>query len=468
MKKILVSLLALIFLITLSSYINKRKIKKIKNIYKKNCGGCHGEKLETFINRTWKYGKEKSDIIKLISSGVDDFGMPSYKNALTEKEIKNIARLIASTASKINVQDSLITKVKDIYTFDSVKIKLEPIISEMESPWGFAQLPNGSYLITDRVGNLFLIDQNKTKTIIKNTPKVLAKGQGGLLDIVLHPQYEQNGWIYLSYSKYKTIIENDKEITYTSTAIVRGKIINNEFTNMQEIFEANPYTTTKHHFGSRIIFDNKGHIYISVGERGKHFEFPQKIDNDNGKIHRLNDDGTIPTDNPFYKDTSSKKSIFSYGHRNPQGLFFNTLTNQIWETEHGPKGGDEINILKAGANYGWPVISFGINYDGTSITELTQKDSMEQPIFQWTPSIAPSSMTFVSSDKYPFWKGSLLVGSLSFKYLEQCIINENKVVKTNKLFENIGRVRNITMGSDGFLYIAIEKPGIVYKLVPIQ
>lgn len=340
---------------------------------------------------------------------------------------------------------------------------MDTVVTGLQSPWGFIQLPDGNYLISDKIGVLYLVDHNKKKTIIKNIPKVIAEGQGGLLDVKLHPDFTNNDWLYLSYSKSKEIKGN----ILSTTAIVRGKINSNyEFSEIEELFEANPYTETTHHYGSRICFDKNGYLYFTVGERGKENEFPQNIENDNGKIHRLHDDGRIPKDNPFINVPNNKGSIFSYGHRNPQGLVLNEVTGEIWEHEHGPRGGDEINIINKGSNYGWPIITYGINYDGKPISNYSKKEGMEQPLLYWTPSIAPSGMTFVCGDKYPKWKGDLMIGSLRFNYLNRCIIKNNKIIEQEKLLPNIGRIRNVVMGIDGYLYICVENPGSVYKLLP--
>jgi glucose/arabinose dehydrogenase len=388
--------------------------------------------------------------------------MPGFKEVISKKNISKLADFIIEGLE--NPEDIQVeTKpISNIYTSNGVTVKLDTIATGLNVPWGFAQLPNGNYLISDRDGKLYLVDKNKNKTIIKNTPKALSEGQGGLLDIELHPNYTSNGWVYLSYSKFK----KEKEETLTTTAIVRGKIVDSIFTEQKEIFEALPYTTTKHHYGSKIVFDNNGFLFFTVGERGKKDDFPQSIENDNGKIHRLKDDGTIPEDNPFFTKENSKKSIYSYGHRNPQGIIINKNTGVIWEHEHGPRGGDEINIIKKGANYGWPIISYGINYDGKPITSLRAKDGMEQPEVYWIPSIAPSGMCFVTSDKYPNWKGDLMVGSLRFNFLNRCIIKDNKIIDQEKVLKNIGRIRNVEMGTDGYIYVSIERPGTVFKLIP--
>ncbi|MFZ1558747.1 MAG: PQQ-dependent sugar dehydrogenase, partial [Saprospiraceae bacterium] len=233
----------------------------------------------------------------------------------------------------------------------------------------------------------------------------------------------------------------------------------------QILYKGTPNTTKPYHFGSRIVFDNDGFVYFGIGDRGEHFVNPQDITKDGGKIYRLKDDGTIPSDNPFVNEIGAKTAIYSYGHRNPQGMTKHPVTGQIWENEHGPQGGDEINIVRKGKNYGWPVICYGINYDNTILTDKTEMPGMEQPLYYYVPSIAPSGMAFVYSDKYPDWKGNLLIGSLKFQYLERLVITDDKVTYREKIMPDLGRVRNVKIGNDGYIYVAIEGKGI-YKIVP--
>jgi aldose sugar dehydrogenase len=434
----------------------------ITQTYGQYCASCHGEKMEAFVDRKWKHGKSKRKLISSIYWGNENGGMPSFKDAIVKNDINRMAEMLLEYIKNVDQYKVSTRPTVNLFKSEGITITLDTIASGLVSPWGFAQLPDGNYLISDREGELYLVDKNKTKTIIKNTPKVLAEGQGGLMDIELHPNYATNGWVYLSYSKFKK--EEDKELA--TTAIVRGKIVNNEFTESQEIFEAQPYTETRHHYGGKMVFDKNGYLYFSVGERGKEKDFPQSTENDNGKIHRLNDDGTLPKDNPFVNDGKSKGSIYSYGHRNPQGLALNYLTGEIWEHEHGPRGGDEVNIIRKAANYGWPIISYGINYDGKPITDISKKDGMEQPELYWVPSIAPSGMAFVNSDKYPGWKGDIMVGSLRYQYLNRCIVKDNKIIGQERILLNIGRLRNVEMGNDGYIYVSVEKPGLVYRLMP--
>lgn len=346
----------------------------------------------------------------------------------------------------------------------ATKAKVEPfskvlLFDEMQIPWGFTFLPDGAILATEKSGELYLL-KNNSKTLITNTPKVYKRGQGGLLDVVLHPHYKDNGWIYFSYAS------SEGNAKGGHTALMRAKLKNNTLESKELLYKASPNTTKGQHFGSRIAFDNDGYLYLSIGERGARDENPQDIKRDGGKIYRFNDDGSIPKDNPFYNQEGAKKAIYSYGHRNPQGLILHPKTGEIWNHEHGPRGGDEINIVKAGANYGWPVITYGINYSGTEITDKTEQDGMEQPIHYWVPSIAPSGMAFITTDNYGAeWNGSLLVGSLAFQYLERLEMNGTEVVKREKLMENLGRVRDVREGPDGLIYVAIEGKGI-YKLEP--
>ncbi len=335
----------------------------------------------------------------------------------------------------------------------------ELLIDESSIFWGMTFLPDGALLATKKSGELVHFKDGQV-TAIKNLPKVYSRGQGGLLDIELHPNYTSNGWLYLSYAS------SEGEGKGGHTALMRAKLKGNVLVENELLYKAGPNTTKGQHFGSRIAFDNDGYLYLSIGERGERDVNPQDISRDGGKIYRFNADGSIPKDNPFFETTSAKAAIFSYGHRNPQGLVKNPKTGEIWNHEHGPKGGDEINIIKSGKNYGWPLITYGVNYSGTSITDKTEMKGMEQPIHYWLPSIAPSGMTFITTDRYGSdWNGSLLVGSLKFQYLERLKLNENKVIKREKILADLGRIRDVEEGPEGIIYVSVEGKGI-YKLNP--
>lgn len=339
--------------------------------------------------------------------------------------------------------------------------KLEPINTEIAIPWGIAQLPNRGLLVTDRQGELYLLPTKGKSVKVSGLPHIVAKRQGGLLDVVLHPNYAQNGWIYLSYSSGK----NDK----LNTELIRAKLqqTGSEYRliDIEPLYTADKYKSGGVHFGSRIAFDKQGYLYFSIGDRGMRDVNPQDISRDSGKIYRLHDDGRVPEDNPFVDTKNAKTAIYSFGHRNPQGLALNPFTQAIWAHEHGPKGGDELNIIRKGKNYGWPVISYGVNYSGSSFTDLTEKEGMEQPITYWVPSIAPSGMTFVTSERYPDLYGHLLIGSLKFAKLIVAHLEGDKVSKQENVMDNLGRVRSVFQGQDDYIYIGIDGRG-VFRLMP--
>lgn len=349
--------------------------------------------------------------------------------------------------------------VNQVTTISDVPFTAELLVDEIPIPWGIAFLPDGGMLVTEIAGELIHFKDGK-KSKVSNVPEVYKRGQGGLLDVAVHPDYSNNGWIYISYASS----EGEEKGGYT--ALIRAKIKDNSLIDNQLLYKGSPNTTKGQHFGSRIEFDNDGYLYLSIGDRGNRDENPQDITRDGGKIYRFHDDGKIPSDNPFVGTDGARTAIYSYGHRNPQGLAKNPTTGEIWDNEHGPKGGDEVNVIKAGSNYGWPVITYGVNYSGTPITDKTEMDSMEQPFHYWVPSIAPSGMAFISTDNYGSdWNGALLVGSLKFQYLELLLIDDNKVTDRLQLLKDIGRLRDVVEGPDGHIYVAVEGKGI-YKLVP--
>jgi len=340
----------------------------------------------------------------------------------------------------------------------SITYTVVDVVTELNIPWGMAFLPGGGILIAEKAGELIYFNEG-VKTNVEGLPEIYVRGQGGFMDLELHPNYEDNGWIYFTFAS------SEGEGDGGFTAIMRAKLDGASLVQKELLYKGGPNTKKGQHFGLRIEFDNDGYLYFSIGDRGNRDENPQDITRDGGKIYRLHDDGKIPVDNPFVGKEGAKSAIYSYGHRNPQGLVKHYETGEIWEHEHGPKGGDEINIIQKGKNFGWPVISYGVNYDGTSFTGKTANPGMEQPFFFWAPSIAPSGMTFVTSDIYPDWKGNLLVGSLKFKYIERLVIDGGKVVKREIILKDLGRVRNVRQGPDGFIYAALEGKGIV-KIVP--
>ena len=342
---------------------------------------------------------------------------------------------------------------------DQTNYSLELVVPNLEIPWGIAYLPDNSLLITEKQGELIHFKNGK-KTSIQNVPNTYVRGQGGLMGIATHPDFEENNIIYFTQS---STVESEE--SGGNTALYRAVLQDNALQDVTLLYKAKPNTKKGTHFGSRIVFDNDGYLYFTIGDRGKRDENPQDLSRDGGKVYRLMENGDIPTDNPFVDVRDAKTAIFSYGHRNPQGMTKHPVTGEIWTHEHGPRGGDEINIVQAGKNYGWPSITYGKNYSGTTITKDKALPGMEQPLYYWIPSIAPSGMAFIHNSKYADWEGNLVVGSLKFNYLERLVIENNSVVFREKIAADIGRVRDVILGADGFLYLAVENKGI-YKIVP--
>ena len=342
---------------------------------------------------------------------------------------------------------------------EKVSFQVETYADGFEIPWGMAFLPDNRMMVTDRIGDLWIVEKDgKDKVKVSGEiPNVRSKGQGGMLDVAVHPDFNTNSYIYLSFSDYS---ENKSH-----TSLIRAKLVNNSLVNSQIIFrpEEKFFTKRSLHFGSRIIFDDKGFIFFCIGDRGDR-DLAQNLDMPNGKMYRIRDDGTIPIDNPFYYTKGAIKSIWSYGHRNPQGLAIHPSTRQLWEAEHGPRGGDEVNIILRGHNYGWPVITYGKNYSGTIISKLTHHEGMDQPVFHWTPSIAVCGIAFYEGSQFPEWKNNLLATSLKYERLHRVELDGMNIVKDEIIFEAESRVRDVEVGPDGIIYVALEDPGRIVKL----
>ena len=338
-------------------------------------------------------------------------------------------------------------------------IKPEVVFTYEDIIWGFQFLPDGKLLGTDKSGKLLVIDPeaDSHSEITEGVPAVKDVGQGGLLDVLLDQDFAGNRLVYLTWS---AIDGEDK----AGTAVGRGRL-NDGMTALEDfeiLYEIDPKTDRSHHYGSRMVWGpNDGHLYFSVGDRGNRDENPQDTTRDGGKIYRIAKDGSIPSDNPFVDYVGAKKAVWSYGHRNPQSLTVHPETGEIWETEHGPRGGDEINVIEKGKNYGWPEITYGINYNGTQITQEVAKAGMEQPLHYWVPSIAPSGMAFITGGNYPGWEGDLLVGSLKFMRVQHVELADKEVVGENKVLNNFGRVRDLRMAPDGWVYASVEGEGLV-------
>jgi len=368
---------------------------------------------------------------------------------------------------------SSLTKAGDIQNWDdSVEktkketFRVETFIEGFDIPWGMVFLPNQNLIVSDRNGSLWLVDyKEKSKNQISGVPNVRYKGQGGLLDVEIHPDFINNNYIYIGFTDY---LNSNKNRTFTS--IIRARLKNISLTDQKIIYKADDtfYDNSTIHYGTRIVFDDKGFLYFSIGDRGKRNQ-AQLLEYPNGKIHRLNADGSIPSDNPFFENNNAIKSIWTYGNRNPQGLAMHPASSILFETEHGPRGGDELNILSSGKNYGWPEITYGKNYSGTTITKYTHKEGMEQPVIHWTPSIAVCGIDFYDGELFNNWKNNLLVSSLKFERLYRLEIDDDdKVIDQEIIYEAGSRIRDVQTGPEGFIYIALEDPGRIVRFIPIK
>ena len=332
----------------------------------------------------------------------------------------------------------------------------------LQHPWSLAFLPDGRLLITERAGRLRIVQKDFTldPKPVSGLPKIIASGQGGLFDVVLHPQYSINGWIYLAYS------EPGKG--GWGTALARGKLVGNQMTNVQVLFSMEPKTRSNHHFGGRIVFDEAGYVYLTLGDRGE-MARAQLLEDHAGSIIRLHDDGRVPIDNPFVNRAEAKPEKFTLGNRNVQGVAIHPKTGEVWTHEHGPQGGDEINIIKPARNYGWPIITHGVNYGtGTKIGEGTAKAGLEQPLYVWVPSIAPSGMAFYKGSVFANWNNNLFIGALRAETLVRIELSGDKVVHEERLLKgSIGRIRDVRLGPDQFIYLLTdERAGGLYRLEP--
>jgi aldose sugar dehydrogenase len=346
-----------------------------------------------------------------------------------------------------------------------VPVGVEIVAKGLEHPWGLQFLPDGRMLVTERPGRLRIVDKSgKLSPPIMGVPRVAATGQGGLLDVALDPDFASNGMIYWTYAEPRGLDTN-------GTSVARGKLVLDgaagRLDNVTVIFRQDPAGTGGLHFGSRLAFARDGKLFVALGERYQR-DRAQVLSNHYGKVVRINADGTVPNDNPFIGQSGAKPELWSYGHRNIQSAAINPATGKLWIVEHGPRGGDEINVPLAGKNYGWPVIGYGIDYSGAKIHEATAKAGMEQPVYYWVPSIAPSGMAFYTGNLAPEWSGNLFVGALAGQHLTRLVLDGEKIVAEERLLTNLSeRIRDVRMGPDGALYVLTDHPqGQLLKLTP--
>ena len=446
----------------------------VDNLYRQHCATCHGAALEggqggSLVGREWVHGGTPEDLAKSIALGFPESGMPAFDESLTPQEIRALVVYLREKQSqefKAANPMAAVVPGKPVQT-DYATYKMEPIVLEgLEAPWSLAFLPDGRKLVTEKPGRLRILnsDWSLESQPVVGTPQVVTSSQGGLLEVAPGPDVESSGWIYLTYAAPPPVKNPDPKASMTK--VVRGRVDGNQWVDEETIFEADPrhYSNSGVHFGSRIVFDGE-HLYISLGERGASIK-AQEISAPNGKILRLFPDGKIPSDNPFASNREALGAIWSYGHRNPQGLVVDPRDHSIYATEHGPRGGDEFNLIRKGANYGWPLVCFGMNYNGTPLTAETEMHGVDAPMHHWTPSIATCGLAFYDGDRFPEWKNDFFVGGLKGG-LHRLRLQEGKVIEDEVIFdESVGRVRDVRSGPDGYLYVVLNKPDRIIRLVP--
>ena len=430
--------------------------------YTQFCSSCHGPKGRDFVWRTWKLGSTAEDIERVIRGGYELLGMPAYGDVMDDEAV---AELTAYVLERAATERSFKPEAPAVTVTDDLTVRANVLVDGLETPWGMDFLNDTTLLITEREGRIWHCEAGRMTEVTGGPTDIHLRGQGGLLD-VMHWKDPESGteWVYLTYSKDDP--GNDKR---SATALVRAewRADTKALGPLDELFVALPYEGTHHHYGSRVGIGGDGKLYLTCGERGKRDVHPQTLTTSPGKVHRFNMDGSVPNDNPYVGQDGAVPSIWSWGHRNPQGMFVHPQTGQVWTHEHGPKGGDEINVVQPGRNYGWPVITFGKNYTGTIITRDTAMAGMEQPLHYWLPSIGACGFETIHGGPWPeAWQGDLLAGSLSFEYLERLHLEEGRVAKRDRLLEGVGRVRDIARNPSGDVFVAVEGAGKIFHLVP--
>ena len=449
----------------------------VDELYQTYCANCHGINLQggqgsSLIDAEWKHGASDADLARSIAEGFPDLGMVAWKSTLSDEQIRSLVIYIREKGQQAAAGElaAKVAPLGGVFTSDEHNFTLEKVTEVPDILWSFAFLPDGSILLAQRDGVLWR-HRDGENVAIDGTPEVWQHGQGGLMEVALHPDYATNGWIYLGYSEHVGATEGDRNQPAGMTAVVRGRIVDDRWVDQEEIFHVPPefHTSAGAHYGTRFVFQD-GYLFFGIGDRGRQQQ-AQDLARPNGKIHRIHDDGRVPVDNPFVNTPGAYPTIWSYGHRNPQGLDLDPRTGLLWETEHGPRGGDEVNLVERGVNYGWPEITYGMNYNGTPITEATAREGMAQPKRFWVPSIAVCGIDFYEGHAFPAWTGNLLVSGLASEELHRLVIADGEVVHDEIILKGQNRVRDVGTGPDGLIYVALNtrgpNHGELHRLKPV-
>ena len=456
--------------------------QNVRELYKNNCLACHGENFSggsapSLLRDEWLTDGSDRALYNAIYDGIEDAGMPAYKGGMSESEAWALVVFLREQRDELR-RAQLGNSQPDpngVYQTQHHAYRVEPVADGLERPWAIDFLPDGTVLVTERPGRLRLIVNGKLlKQPVAGTPEVWNHGQGGLLDVAVDPDYGDrgNGWIYLSYSE----ITDNAGKKGGMTAIVRGRLESRgnryRWVDQQTLFTtpAEFASTRRVHFGSRFVFGDNDTLFFSVGDRGQQ-DRAQELDKPNGKVHRIHRDGSIPEDNPYVGQADVMPSVWSLGHRNPQGLAMHPVTGKLYDIEHGPRGGDEINLVEPGQNYGWPVVSYSMNYNQTPFGQnppFHEDKGFVEPVYYWLPSIAQCGASFYTGSAFGQWKNDLFVAALAKQEIRRVRLSEDgkRVVEDEPIFRGLGRVRDVVTGPDGTIYVATEQPGQIRRLVP--
>ncbi|MEJ1239807.1 PQQ-dependent sugar dehydrogenase [Chryseolinea sp. T2] len=440
-------------------------------VFNDHCAGCHGRELQGSIapalrNTSFRHGSSLDSIVRSIQHGIPGTEMIGWSEVLSSDDINSVATYIIAVQDKpelISRGEKELNLTTKLY-----KLKIEPLVTEgIEKPWGIAFVDNDHALVTENKGNLRWLVNNKLdpEKIVGIPFSYASDAWGGFMDVAVDPDYESNRWIYLSFSSNKT--KSADKLAPGMTKVVRGKITDHRWHDEQTLFQVHDSLAISGgtRWGCRFLIDKEGYLYFSIGDMSRAND-SQILTRPAGKIFRINRDGTIPKDNPFYGHKKYLQAIYSWGNRNAQGFAQHPETATIYTSEHGPQGGDELNILKKGENYGWPVITYGIDYDGSKISDEASHAGMRQPITWWTPSIAVGAIDFVDGKMFSKWKNNLLVGALKFEELRRLVVDGDSVKEQEILLKGYGRVRDVTMAPDGSIFVLTNTPDAVLRIVP--
>ncbi len=440
-------------------------------IYGMYCAGCHGSQLEggsatTLIKTDWKYGRALNTMTKNVRFGIPGTEMAAWDKVLSLEEVNDVLAYIIQSQSISPSEERSIPDLLETALYD---ITVEELATEgMGTPWGIEFVSDSLALISEREGGLRWIVNGKLDPVsISGLPETYRPESAmGFMDIALDPDYLQNGWIYLAYTFTEDSIKTLD--ARGMTEIVRGRIEDHQWIDMEILFEAPDSLRIQqgNRFGSRLMFDQEGYLYFTIGDM-HHAEHSQSLEHISGKVYRIHPDGRIPEDNPFPDLEGVLAGIYSLGNRNVQGIVQDPIHGTVWMTEHGPMGGDELNILKKGANYGWPAITYGIDYSGDTVSQFVEREGMEQPITYWTPSIAVCPLEYCEGRLFSEWSGNLFVGALAYEEVRRLVMDGQKVIDQEVILKGVGRVRDIKFSPKGHMYVLLNGPNKILRLKPV-